>query len=138
MLGIPLITVQAQGQSRGSAAAPTTSLADKFVDHFPNAKNMAWLENSQGYQVTFLERNLTMTAQYGPNEIWQHTNIVLPKSMVPEEALAHFESNYANKAILATGYHDSSAQSFYKIEANINGKRRTLKYDDNGKFLGVD
>ena len=135
LLGVPLITMQAQGQSRGSAAP--ASLIDKFDDHFPDALNVSWKKDVNGFNVTFKKRKLTMTARYTLNEIWKYTDIILTENLVPKEAIAHLKSNYAGSSILSTGYHDSPEQRYFKLNIKLNNVRRILKYDDDGNFISI-
>ena len=135
LLSLPVIQVDAQ--SRGNAAAPV-SLQSTFDGHFPGAFDVTWEKDLSGYTAFFVKKNLKMQARYNLSEVWQYTDIIIPREMVPAAVLDHINDTYGSPAILGMGYHDSPAQRYFILEARVNQKRVMLKYDDDGNFLGME
>ncbi|MDX2246089.1 MAG: hypothetical protein SF052_04905 [Bacteroidia bacterium] len=128
------IVADLHAQTRGVYAPPNT-LMQVFEDHFPDAENISWKKDASGYEVVFFNHKLKMIARYAISEIWEHTDIEVPVDMMPAQTMDHFRKNFPGATQVKTGYHDSPEARYYKIDMVIDGKRRQLRYDDNGDFI---
>ncbi|MEZ4776455.1 MAG: hypothetical protein R3D00_24985 [Bacteroidia bacterium] len=127
-------TTYLKAQTRG-AYSPPTSLSHVFEDHFPDAEMASWKKDASGYEVTFVNHELKMTAHYSFSEVWERTDIEVPLNMMPAESMAHFRKNFPGATLLKTGYLDAPEARYYKIDISIDGRRRQLRYDDKGVFI---
>ncbi|MEZ4825172.1 MAG: hypothetical protein R3C61_02590 [Bacteroidia bacterium] len=121
-------------QTRGGFS-PSLSLSNVFQGHFPEAENIIWKKDASGYEVAFVSKTLKMIARYSLAEVWLQTDIEVPLNLIPEDAMSHLRKNFPQATIVKTGYLDAPQSRFFKIDILQDGRRRQLRYNDQGEFI---
>ena len=135
----PVDSMQAQAQQAAPAAATTQAVPDAvntFVkQYFPNATIVGVeLDNDHGGMEYDIYLSDGTEIDFDANNQWDkvdcHTKAV-PAALIPQAIAAHVKSNYQNMAITKI----DKDYGGYEIEL-ANGL--DLKFDNSGRFLGID
>ena len=109
-----------------------------FQKEFPQARLLNWERSGNSFVARFTLNGFDERAYFSTAGIWLYTDIDIPTAKtdkIPEKAMGHFTSNFPSHRILNVGYRDAPSGSYYYLEINRGGDRRTLRYDDYGNYL---
>ncbi|MEL6132456.1 MAG: hypothetical protein AAFR59_03730 [Bacteroidota bacterium] len=109
-----------------------------FQKEFPQARLLNWDRSGNSFVARFVLNGFNERAYFSTAGIWLYTDIDIPTAKtdkIPEKAMNHFKSSYPGYRILNAGYRDAPSGSYYYLEVTRGGERRTLRYDDFGKYL---
>jgi hypothetical protein len=120
----------AQAQDRGGAVPDVVK--SSFLTDFPDAQGITWAKRGNYYTVKFVLNGYDQQAFYSGTGTWLHTEITIPVSMMPGEAVEHAKNRHPNGTIINTGYHDEESNRYYRIDMQVGGETVQLKYDDDG------
>ncbi len=106
-----------------------------FLSDFPDAQRIYWQKQASRYVIDFVLNGYDQEAHYSGTGTWHFTEITVPESMMPRNAMAHCWNRYPGAMLLSTGYHDEENNRYYRVEIRYQGRTIQLQYDDDGNFI---
>lgn len=126
-----LLFSHTHAQTRGQASVPSVVL-NSFFENFPRAQRPSWRSSETYYFATFNNSGYRMIAQYTRNGKWVRTQITLRFSDLPKITQNHYYKYYRNYQVVAVKFNDQLGNKFYQIDIGAGGRRKVLRYDENG------
>ena len=107
-----------------------------FESKFPNATDVEWEKEDEGYEVEFERNGSEMEVFYDTNGNQMKTIVEVNGEDMPESVYQHLQSNYKGWEVDDVDEVDRNGVAFYEVEIESKeGKELDLRYDRNGKVM---
>ncbi|MDX2246091.1 MAG: PepSY-like domain-containing protein [Bacteroidia bacterium] len=125
-----------EGNSRGLQTLDVPAvILDAFGNNFPDAVKVSWRRINQDYLAKFMQNGHSMQAVFTDAGIWKYTDIEVREDLLKDRIRQHILNYYPDAVFRKISLHDESGKSFYSIEIQTGGIRKTLRYSDKGVLL---
>jgi len=113
-----LISIGVSGQNINVNKVPE-NIVIEFDKRFPDALVERWEQVSEGILVSFINKEEQIKTLFSQTGEWVYTFTEVSKNEMPENAIAYFTSNYANKGFQITKYgfsQQATGRSYYQLD----------------------
>ena len=127
-----LITVSAM------AAAPNSKVIKSFSETFPNAANVKWNDESNGYSVSFTQNGNLEKIFYS-----KHGNFVCSwkyndGKQLPTNLTVALQQNYKNSNIIGVTEFTNDQSVIYEVKLSSNDDIYSVKSSADGNIISSD
>ena len=137
LLACCLVTVSA-----GVFAADSATISDKLLDAFqrtfPDAKQVKWLEEPTGYQVTFHQNDILTKVEYDRDGHFLSSLRYYSEKNLPVTVLCQLQKKYAGKKIWGVTEESTETSTDYYVKLVDDRNWYTIRCDGEGNMQVVE
>lgn len=141
VLSMLLITISCSEQKTEEVHEPevTTTVLDNiksaFSEKYPNAKDVEWKQEEDGWEVEFELDGIEYEAEYDLDGEWLKTEHEISESELPEMIQNTLDGEYTAYAIMEVEKYDSREGAYYEVKLRKGGDIEEAKFYPNGKII---
>lgn len=125
--------------SAGAFAAENFTVSDKllqaFHQTFPDAKQVKWLEEPQGYTVTFRQSDVLTKVEYDKDANFVSSLRYYSEKNLPVTVLCQLQKKYPGKTIFGVTEHATESYTEYYIKLVDDRNWYTVHSDSDGNLM---
>jgi len=131
-----LYTCMAAATHAQGIKVPAT-VTNAFAAKFPGAKDVKWgKESAKEYEAEFKISNTPVSANFNTDGSWTETETTIKTSELPAAVASAVQAKYPGNVIsLAEKIEKPGNKTFYELNIKVNGKKKELELDAEGKFI---
>jgi hypothetical protein len=136
-----LLTLSA-GVFAGPNAGPNSTVSDKllqaFRQTFPDARQVKWVEEPQGYTVSFRQNEILTKVEYDKDANFISSLRYYTEKNLPVTVLCQLQKKYAGKTIFGVTELSTEATTDYFIKLVDDHNWYTVRSDSDGNMQVVE
>ena len=117
------------------AAAPNAKATKSFNETFPNASNVRWTDDGNGYAVSFLQNGNFEKVLYNKKGSFVCSWKYIDGNELSTTLLITLQKNYANNKIMGVTEFTAGDDMIYEIKLSSNETLYSVKASADGKII---